>query len=504
MKLISTTSFFFFFLFSFYFNNACAQDAATLLNNCKKEATEGHFKKAFHQFKPIAQKQTKDFDVQWYAAKLAYWNWDIAAAKKFYKQALSLKKEHLYVRLDYAKMMVDIGEYATAIPLLKQYIAFDKWSVDAEKYLVKALYYKGNLAEALKVIDQMPDYMQQEKEIAVLKKEIEEQHAVYYQLGFDYASDDQPLKKATPNLLVSRKQSALFNWQLGGTYHSFVNEHSKSNAYVVEVGNRFHFDKLKQVLQLHLGLSNLSDAGKTEMTGGVQWFQKIEKHFMLELSAERKPYFYSLASTHATVVYDNYAAAFSFDNFKKFSGKIQVQQQQFNDGNKIANYSAWMLSPPLKLKWVIAKVGYSFQYADAASNHYTPTISVDSFLVNYDSTKQIPGVYAPYFTPAHQTIHAALLWIEIKPFKKLTLTCNANFPITAKLDNPYFFLNKDNSNAVFLDKNYATLNYQPANYKAELSYRMSPKLQLGLGYEYLKTNYYEANYFHVHLLAHGF
>lgn len=481
---------------------AAAQQKSNTLDACKTEAANGQYKKAFHTLKPYALKHPEDFDVQWFAAKLAYWNWDVVAAKTFYKKALALKKEHLYVRLDYAKMLVDIGDYGIALPLLQQYVQFDKWSEEAQLYYIKALYYSGNLTAALHALHQMPDYMQNGNEVQTLNKEIRFRHGYNLQLTADFANDDQPLKTTSPSFNINRQNSALLHWQLNGNFHNFHKEANNTSAYVMEVGNQLHLLKLHQQIDVHLGVSNLSNHSN-ETVGGINIKQALLQHVALGIDAERKPYFYSLASTQTAIFYNSFAASLSFNDFKMWSGKVQWQQQQFDDDNSITNLSGWLLSPALKWKWLRVKAGYSYQSANATTNHYSPTITVDSFLVNYDSTRKIPGVYTPYFTPAHQTIHAALLWLEIKPSNKFIFTATANFTFSASLDNPYFFLNKDNSNNVFIDKGFSQQTYQPAHYKADLSFKHSEQLQLGLGYEYLKTNYYEANYFRCYLLIHG-
>ena len=493
-------------LFVILFSIACqfvyAQSSSNVLNECKTEAANGHYKKAFRTLKPYAVKHPEDFDMQWFAAKLAYWNWDVVGAKTFYKKALALKKEHLYVRLDYAKMLVDIGDYGFAIQLLKQYIQFDKWSADAQLYYIKAQYYSGNLTAALDAIHQMPDYMQQGNEVAALKKEIRFKHGYNLLLANDFVNDDQPLKTISPSLNIGRQHSALLNWQAAGSFQSFQNDVINTNAHVVELSNKMNVLRWHQQWNVHLGMSSLSKQS-SETIGGIEVQQSLLKHFSLGLEAERKPYFYSLASTQTAVVYNSFATSLSTNDFKKFSGKLQLQQQQFDDKNAITNASVWLLSPSLNWKWLSIKAGYSYQSSNATINHYAPTISIDSFLTNYDSTRKIPGVYSPYFTPANQTIHAALLWLEMKPSKKLVFTVTANFTLSASLDNPYFFLNKDNNNNVFFDKGFVKQTYQPAHYKADLSFKQSKQWQLGLGFEYLKTNYYEANYFHCYLSFHG-
>jgi len=480
-----------------------AQNIDSILTLSKKEVAQGKISKAYNRIKPLAIKFPNEFDLLWYSAKTAYWNWDIAFAKKFYLQAIELKKDHLYIQLDYAKMLVEIGDYNNALPLLQKYIAFDQWSEEAQRYKLKALYFSSNLKAALKAYENMPSEMQKSQELIALKKEILFQHGYNIKISNNISIDDQPLKTFTPSISISRQQSSLFNWEVKGSYYSFQRSFTPTYAYTWSIGNEFRINKLHNTLSAFWGLSNLPDLKQIDGIGGIKLKQNINSHFSLEINVERKNYFNSLASIQIPVFYNIFSAAIATLDFKKISGKVMYEQQKFNDDNTITNYSGWVLSPSLKLKWLKVKVGYSFQNAHAQKDHYVPTISMDSLLVNYDSTKKIQGVYNPYFTQAHQNIHAALLWLELKPMKQISIICNANYALSASLDNPYFFLNKNLSGQTFIDKGFANQTYQPIDCKADLYYQPKNSWQLGLGYEYLKTNYYEANYFRFYFSLHG-
>ncbi|MBS1589169.1 MAG: tetratricopeptide repeat protein [Bacteroidetes bacterium] len=498
--------FIFFFLslhFGTYSNNLYGQTVLEILSESQHLVTQKKIKTAYSKIKPFALKHPESFDLQQYAAQLAYWNWDISAAKKFFRQAIVLHPDELSTGRDYAKMLVALGEYTQAIPLLKQYLQTDPMNEEAVLYYIKALYYKGDLSKAIHEINALPKVLKGSKSIISLKKEIVINAGFNLSLEVNYTSDDQPLMTLSPTVQISKSHSALLNWRVQGSSYNFDANQAHTNAYTAKIGNTTKLDQTHTSISADAGFSNLSMAQSTQFVGGIEVQQRILKHFFIELSATRKPYFFSSASTQTTVLYNSLQVAIALNNFYGITGKLQAEQQQFNDHNQINNYAGWLLSPGLKKLWINGKLGLSYQYANAHTNHYTPTITVDSFVANYDSSRTIPAKYIPYFTPQQQSILSFLLWLEIKPIKHLSFISSASYPLIASLENPYFFLNNGGNNTLYFEKSSSKQSFKPITLKADLRYHPSNRWEVGLGYEYLKNYFFEAHYFHLTMSLHG-
>lgn len=485
----------------FICNRLSAQNTNSIIEKCNIEIAKNNYKAAYSIIKDYAISQPENFEAQRIAANLAYWTWDIPAAKLFFKNALSFSDKNLNtVKRDYAKMLVDLGKYNQATSLLKEYIQINQSSQDDYLYYIKALYYNGNISKALNEINNMPELVKKSDEIIVLQKEIEISKSYTINLGFNISKDDQPLSSYSPELAISKNHSSLLNWGIKGNFHQFSSQINTS-AYIIQASNQFLLFNNNTRAIVHLGLSNLTNQSSSTFIGGIGIKQSLLKHLDIQFDAERKPYFYSLYSTNFPIFHNSYGAALSINNYMRITGKIQAEQQDFNDHNQLKNYSAWFYYTALRNSILDFNVGLSYQYADAKINHFQPIASTNSYL----NTTKINGEYIPYFTPKNQSIFSSLLLLNLKLSKEFNFSASSTIPLHATIDNPYFFLNSGtgNGNNLFFDKGYAQQKYSPFNFKSELTFLPKQRLKTSLGYEYLKNYYFKNHYLRFSISING-
>lgn len=437
----------------------------------------------------------KNVDFVWKIAKLAYWNGDVEASKKYYNSALKLDPNNFNIKLDYAKILFDLGDYKESIVLIKQYLANDNSSVDVQALLIKATFYDGQVRSAQNLIEKLPKPVKSAAQIIELKKEIATFKALNIGASVAYTNDDQPLETFTPRIKIGAQENQLVNWSIAGAFHNFSNDTLKTTAQTFQVGNLFHFNELKLDANVFLGATLLNSNDKDAIIGGVWLSKKINNAFALEVEASRNPYYYSIPSTQVLVTQDNLGAALVIKDLAKFTGKLQLQQQIYNDNNKINSISGWVLTPSLGKKNIQAKVGYSFDNTNSQTDNFRSVKSLNEVIQNYASSEVIAGVFDPYFTPNSQNIQNALLWLLIKPFKFVEINFTGSYALSATFENPVLFLNKNNVNQTVFDKDFIKTNYKPANYRASITYDEHKSFSSALNYEYFKSAYYTANTF---------
>ena len=470
---------------------AFAQQKKDTLQYSKDLKDAGNIKDSYKILKGYLANHPKEFNAIWFSAKLAYWNWEVDNAKQYYHTALSLQPKNYYLKLDYAMMLTETGEFDEAIEHLSQYIQYDSLSKDAQLYLAKAYYWKGNTGEALKVLNNLPTKLKNNESVKELRHEIALVRATNLGVKAGYDYDDQPMKHFSSGVSLSKYENNFLNWLVEAKTHYFNSDSGNTNAYSLDAGNKFSFYNLGMQLNTHIGATIMPFANSTAFTGGLGIDKKLYKGFSLQLGAERKPYFFTIASTHTKVMETEATAAISINNFKNFSGKIQYQQMMFDGGNIHAT-SAWVLSPALKWNKLSVKAGYSYQYADADNNNYSSTKSLDTLIAH--STTTITGVYNPYFTPKSQSVHSALLWLNFKPTGRLNITASASVAFSASLLNPYLYLNNNSSNVTYIAKGYSTQTYTPLNFNLKIQYNISERVSAQANYAYQKTNFYAGQF----------
>lgn len=461
---------------------------------------EGKLEEAYKQMKVLQISYPRHFMTKWKTAQLAYWNWDIDNAKKYYEQAIKLDTTHQVIKYDYAKMLFVIGDYSKAAPLFEEYRKVEPDNPEVWLYNIKSLYYNNQSTEAGKLFKQLPESLANNYDLSLLKDEILTYGATNINFTTAYTNDNQPLQTLNPKIRISKRQSSYFNWYIEGQFNHFSNDTLKgTNSQTLKLGNQFMFDAFKLKADVHLGATILPNANDNALIGGIDLNKKITKGIDLKAEFSRNPYYNSLISVSELVFHDNVGFSLAISDLKKFSGNIQILKQKFNDNNSIDAKSFWILSPAIGKNKFNLRVGYAFESTDSEKDNFTAQKSLPEILQDIQNSNVIPGIYKSYFTPQNQIIHNAVLTIQYKFNPKLNFNFAGSYGVNAKWDNPYLFLNQNSNNESFVDKDFVTQKFNPSSYKADLHYILNKKWDLGLSYHYFKTAFYTANTFLINL-----
>lgn len=460
---------------------------------------EGKLQEAYKIMKRYQKYNSTDFNATWKTAQLAYFNWDMENAKKYYKEAIKLEPANYAVKYDYSKMLFANGDYEQAAELLKQYRTFDSKTPEVWLYSIKSYYYQNELKKALDLYKEMPENFEYNYDLSVLKEEIQISKAMTINLSTTYIDDNQPLQTFTPKIRVSKMHNSFLHWYIEGSFNSFSNDSLNTNSQTFKVGNKIIFNKLNLRADASIGATILPNAKESAIIGGLMLSQKLGEGFALNAELSRNPYYYSVPSTTNFVLQDNVGIALSITDMYKFSGNIQFQKQFFNDDNIISASSFWFLSPGFGNKSIKAKIGYAYQGMDAEKDNFTATRSVKQIKDDFNTNPSVEGIYMSYFTPKKQQIHNALLALDFNLSAKFKVNLAGSYAISAKRENPYLFLNEDIDGNLFIDKGYLSEKFQPATYKANINYTLNRKFNIGLQYDYFKTAFYTANTFMLNL-----
>ena len=123
-------------------NSDSVVTAAKVLRNQKKYLEAEKLLKEYHKSYPL------DFNSTWLYAQTTYWNNNIDNAINLYEEAMELQPGNYYLKLDYSKILVDLGRFEKATPIIDSYLAYDKTSADASLLKAKILYWSGDYSEA--------------------------------------------------------------------------------------------------------------------------------------------------------------------------------------------------------------------------------------------------------------------------------------------------------------------------------------------------------------------
>lgn len=420
-------------------------------------------------------------EVVWYAAQLAHLNYDYVAANNYYEMALKGMPNNITLIEDYGAYLLSIGKYDRAIEVLKPH----QTSTLSKLYLAKTYYWKG---EYDKVNTTEKTFSINELRFDFVRSffyEFELAKALKFNINSTYQSDDQPMHSLAIGIDVSKKINNMFSPLIAASTSRFTCDSFASNAIIAKVGNNFYFTNLKSNLKLTLG--SFSVYNQSQIIYQAIWQSKISKAFSVDINYSKEPYLYTIASTKNSTALTEKSLAFNIDNLKKLSGKVQFTQQSF-DNNNINQLSSWFLFPVLTKKNIIAKIGYAFQYANADSSMYVSKNKTTSI------TKNIAGIYNPYFTPKNQMVHNALIQVALNLSNKFSFTTTASISLSATIDNPFLNTVYNSSGNIIIENGYAPTRYNPLEIKATTNYKLSNTVSISANYQYANLFFYTNNF----------
>ena len=204
------------FILSFVFVSflSAQKNIPDTLSLAKQQIAKGNIKEANEMLVDYISKHPNELNALWLNAQCNYWLNDFVAAKVCYKNAIQLLPDNYYLQLDYAKMLVEIGDYDEGEILLKKYLSYDPENTESFYYLAKLNYWQGNYNDALnwtkKIISKNPNHEGANKinhEIALLK-------GTQIEIKSSYYSDGQPMQILSNGITIGKH----FNSNLSPTF----------------------------------------------------------------------------------------------------------------------------------------------------------------------------------------------------------------------------------------------------------------------------------------------
>ncbi|MFH1937409.1 MAG: hypothetical protein ABIK52_07600, partial [Bacteroidota bacterium] len=129
-------------------NTLVAQPVFDTLEQAKQLRDNGKLKAAMKLLEPYHADHPTDLNSSWIYAQTAFWNKRYGLSQELYELTIWYHPENLYLQLDYAKMLVDIGKYEKAMPYLQNFLVYYPGNTEVQLSLAKMDFWKGKYKEA--------------------------------------------------------------------------------------------------------------------------------------------------------------------------------------------------------------------------------------------------------------------------------------------------------------------------------------------------------------------
>lgn len=435
--------------------------------------------KALRQYMVPRDPQSIPAEMTWYAAQLAYLAQDPEIATKYYERAYErLNKDEVFVG-DYGSFLMNQRQYKRAVEILKP----QQQSTLNRFYLAKSYYWQGNYLKAQAITKKFSPEERQYDYIKAFLLELDLAKSTRLEADLNYHTDDQPLQYTQETFRVAKKFNNFLEPLAEVNLSQFRSDTSTSNASVIRLGNRFRINPIRTDLTVRLGSFGLQQS--SDFLYQVQLRTQVSKKFSLEAALGKEPYLYTTASAQSLLTYDDKSVALNLES-RRLLGRFQYSNNHFSDNN-INNTSLWLLVPVLNKKAVKIRIGYAFQRSDADSSRYVPKTYPSGLEQN------IVGVYNPYFTPANQQIHSALLQVLASPTPRISASVTASLPLSAQIDNPYLYNFYDAAGSMVVKRGFERTAYHPVEIKVSAGYKISDYVRLAAGYQFANLFFYKGH-----------
>jgi len=488
-------SVFLFFSFLLQGTFSYSQTVPDTLNIAKQLRAKGKIHKSFSLLKKTYSNHPDDLNVAWLTAQTAFWANRIGKSKQLYEKAIKSNPKNLYLQLDYAKILVNCGEFEKAGQLLKVYLAFDSTNSQALTALARILFWRCKYQDASLLITKVLKQDPKDQDASSLYKEIALARSPYLKFGSGFSTDDQPMQTATMMLGGGLYFNALSALRFTFQAPLMIRNGKTVNAFIFQAGNTSFISKANLTIRLDAGVMRFPYKNSYRGTGNLSIDKIFLQHLILSVSVQRNPYFATRSSIDTMVIQNHLAGSIGWNDQNSWNGEAAVEAFTYPmDHNLTYSGYAWVFGPPVKFSIFQFRFGYGYNYSNSQQNRFISEKSLSEIISSYDASTKITGIYNPYYTPIDQQVHSFLLAITGHPLKWLDFSINANAGLYATTKAPYLYLDKDKTDNPILKTGFATTSFYPLTVQLQVLMKLSERIHLQAEYTYLSTYFYTSHY----------
>ena len=422
-------------------------------------------------------------------AQLLYWLKKPKEAIQIFERTLLAFPNESAVQQAYGKFLFEYNKLSQARVLLNKAFTQDAQNLETIRMLGYIDLWAGRIANATTKAALLEQLQPGNSYAADILQTISNYTTPVLTLNGGMFSDDQPLKRYTFDGEAAVYRSWLFAPYIGATLHQFDLGEAKLRTAWIRAGNKFYISSTKTNAEISVGAFRARERN-IGTTYKLKLIQKISSSFSFDVSHEKKPYQYTLASIRRPFVYTLSDLGLDFNRKNRWLGRAAYQHQNFADTNSVSTVYAWLLAPVFIKKNVSIKAGYGYSNSDAKENNFRPK------QINGTPTlgDRIEGIYDPYFTPFDQTTHSLLASVNYSFTKKVSLASNMSFGLAASAYQPYHVLEGNNLGQLFINKAYSIYNYNPVEFSTDLKAIVSRSCSINFIYQYNSLIFFKSHF----------
>ena len=414
-------------------------------------------------------------------AQTLYWVKDVSAARALYDSGLVLHPVDTALRLQYGRMLMEIGDPAQSKSTLDPLVTASPPNPQALELLGTIAYWQGDFTSARRSFERaiagdtsLVDARRQLNEIRALT-------ATWIRTVARGSTDDQPVKGAGAEIETGYYINPL--WALiGRARSSFLSEDASTSpsasstnlsVFSGSIGVAGSIPSSRINISVDGGLFNRSTPSKLDWTAKGELGARLGSFVKAAVRAERASYLYTEASLRTHVMTNSIGAALDVDRHG-WIGKAAFDLLRFPDENSTSTAYAWAMAPLVRTAGATLQAGYSASYQDAQQLRFVRNAA--------DSR----GHYDPYYTPQNMFINSVIGAFTGSGTTGLVVRLGGSYGFHAREDAPTFTIAPGGS--IVLES--FNRSFHPWSARASLEKTMTPRSVLSAHIDHSKTAFY--------------
>ncbi len=468
------------------------------LDSAKALRDAGKYQQAVKVLQTFDNKYPDNYWVLQLYAETLFWMKEYEEADHVYRRSIRVYPDNYELKYEYALFLYDRGDYKNAHELLLLYNEKYPDITEVQSLLGITGYYLGNFKAAKVFLESSLKKNPNDKFTRKIYTEVSHIVNPWFKGDFLYTKDSQPMSLLMPQLSGGWYHSHLLNLSFKVNYQSFSADSLTSDMSGFSLQNSFIIPNAGFKAVVGLGGFYTAINNTMDITWQLQIDKRLTKNLHIKAGGERSPYTYTVSSIAKPFLRNRYSASLSWETENNVNANIGYIGEFFPDTNQVHTAYAWVLSPTFKFSVFRVNAGYAFNYSNAGESRFVSEQPLDDILTDYDSTKQITGVYNPYFTPNNQFSNSLLVNLYVVPSDRVNIKLHASVGVFSRAMNPYLYLDKRNGKTI-INEGFYQEKFTPLDIGFDLNANLSDKIILNLSYQYLQTFYYNTNNFNVGL-----
>jgi hypothetical protein len=205
----------------------------------------------------------------------------------------------------------------------------------------------------------------------------------------------------------------------------------------------------------------------------------------LRIRGARDRYLWTAASVDTLVLVRSYELAVDRAAAPGWAGELAARREDFGDANPVSTIYGWLLAPLSRSERQSMRVGYALGWQNAEYSNWVPAGQLPP--AQPFAGRQLPGRYAPYYTPKQVLTHSAVAAVS-RAVGASWLSMDGAVGVHATEQVPT--LREDGAAAPALQVDFHQRRFTPFRAAIGWTRPLDDATSLTLGASYSRTAYY--------------